>query len=518
MSCLQTVGLDPASFARRYPHQLSGGQRQRVGLARALAADPGILLMDEPFGALDPLTRAEMQDMLRDLLAIQKDRPAGHPRSRRGSLSRPSHRAAERGQADRQPRAGEFLPLPQPEIEAYIRAFHRGERSRSALGGGRHELRILLAIRREIATLTLSTCGSPARHALRHGHRRALGIAGSRAPSAGPSRSSPSANILQTIPSLAMFGFLLPLPWLGDRAARIAIVALTAYALLPILRNTYAGIRGIDPAVIEVARALGLTDCRQRLFKVELPLSASFILAGLRTATVTCVGIATIAAAVGAGGLGELIFRGVASVDNRLVLAGAIPAALLALAADARSACSNAVSVPAQMKRNISAFAAQFTRESPAALFFCWQAACSRRAPIIPSSAPRTSPSRWSSANFWRRRSKPNPISKSSAASISPAVTSASRPRLRPHRRLCRIHRHRADRHPQAARRSRSAARARHGPPSLRLALQRRPSRRRSALKTPSPWSFAATTRAPAPDHTEPGRAIHAAVAPRRRL
>src|ERR1017187_7244339 len=141
------------------------------------------------------------------------------------------------------------------------------------------------------------------------------------------------ANVLQTIPSLAMFGFLLPLPWLGERAARIAIVALTAYALLPILRNTYAGIRGIDPAVVEVARALGLTG-RQRLFKVELPLAASFILAGLRTATVTCVGIATIAAAVGAGGLGELIFRGVASVDNRLVLAGAIPAALLALAAD----------------------------------------------------------------------------------------------------------------------------------------------------------------------------------------
>ena len=143
-----------------------------------------------------------------------------------------------------------------------------------------------------------------------------------------------AANILQTIPSLAMFGFLLPLPWLGDRAARIAIVALTAYALLPILRNTYAGIRGIDPAVIEVARALGLTDT-QLLFKVELPLAAAFILAGLRTATVTCVGIATIAAAVGAGGLGELIFRGVASIDNRLVLAGAIPAALLALSADA---------------------------------------------------------------------------------------------------------------------------------------------------------------------------------------
>jgi len=142
------------------------------------------------------------------------------------------------------------------------------------------------------------------------------------------------ANILQTIPSLAMFGFLLPIPWLGDRAARIAILALTAYAMLPILRNTYAGIRGIDPSITEVARALGLTGW-QLLVKVQLPLAASFILAGLRTATVTCVGIATIAAAVGAGGLGELIFRGVASVDNRLVLAGAIPAALLALAADA---------------------------------------------------------------------------------------------------------------------------------------------------------------------------------------
>jgi osmoprotectant transport system permease protein len=140
-------------------------------------------------------------------------------------------------------------------------------------------------------------------------------------------------NILQTIPSLAMFGFLLPLPWFGERAARIAIVALTAYALLPILRNTYAGIRAIDPTLIQVAHAIGLTD-RQRLFKIELPLAASFIFAGLRTATVTCIGIATIAAAVGAGGLGELIFRGVASVDNRLVLAGAIPAALLALVAD----------------------------------------------------------------------------------------------------------------------------------------------------------------------------------------
>ena len=141
------------------------------------------------------------------------------------------------------------------------------------------------------------------------------------------------ANVLQTIPSLALFGLLLPVPFLGDRAARLAIVALTSYALLPILRNTYAGIRSVDAALIDVANALGMTNW-QRLTKVELPIAASIILAGLRTATVTCVGVATIAAAIGAGGLGELIFRGVASVDNRLVLAGAIPAALLALCAD----------------------------------------------------------------------------------------------------------------------------------------------------------------------------------------
>jgi osmoprotectant transport system permease protein len=141
------------------------------------------------------------------------------------------------------------------------------------------------------------------------------------------------ANVIQTIPSLALFGLLLPVPWLGENAARLAILALTGYALLPILRNTYAGIRSVDPALVDVAEAMGMTK-QQRLWKVELPLGVSVILAGVRTATVTCVGVATIVAAIGAGGLGELIFRGVASVDNGLVLAGAIPAALLALVAD----------------------------------------------------------------------------------------------------------------------------------------------------------------------------------------
>jgi osmoprotectant transport system permease protein len=141
------------------------------------------------------------------------------------------------------------------------------------------------------------------------------------------------ANLIQTIPSLALFGFLLPAPWIGARADRLAILALTLYALLPIIRNTYTGIRGVDRAVVEAGRGMGLTD-RQLLLQVELPLSLSVIIAGVRVATVISVGVATIAAAIGAGGLGEYIFRGLAMVNNSVILAGAIPAAGLALLAD----------------------------------------------------------------------------------------------------------------------------------------------------------------------------------------
>jgi osmoprotectant transport system permease protein len=142
-----------------------------------------------------------------------------------------------------------------------------------------------------------------------------------------------AANIIQTIPSLALFGFLLPVPWLGDRADRLAILALTLYALLPMIRNTYTGIRGVDPAVVEAGRGMGLTE-RQLLVEVELPLAMSVILSGVRVAVVISVGLATIAAAIGAGGLGEFIFRGLAMVNNQVILAGAIPAAMLALLAD----------------------------------------------------------------------------------------------------------------------------------------------------------------------------------------
>lgn len=153
-------------------------------------------------------------------------------------------------------------------------------------------------------------------------------------------------NVLQTIPSLALFGFLLPAPWLGQRADRLAIVALVLYALLPIVRNTYTGIIGIDAAIKEAALGMGMTN-NELLLHVELPLGAPFILAGIRIATVTAIGVATIAAAIGAGGLGELIFRGVAMVNDQLILAGAIPAALLALTADlGLGALENRLRVP----------------------------------------------------------------------------------------------------------------------------------------------------------------------------
>jgi osmoprotectant transport system permease protein len=142
-----------------------------------------------------------------------------------------------------------------------------------------------------------------------------------------------TANVIQTVPSLALFGFLIPVPLLGGIGSTTAIVALTLYALLPILRNTVAGISGVDPAVLEAARAMGMTQW-QMLWHVQLPLSMGVLMAGVRVATVVTIGVATIAAAVGAGGLGVFIFRGVAMASNSVILAGAVPAALLAVAAD----------------------------------------------------------------------------------------------------------------------------------------------------------------------------------------
>jgi len=142
-----------------------------------------------------------------------------------------------------------------------------------------------------------------------------------------------AASVVQTIPSLALLGFLIPVPFIGGIGPRSAVVALVLYALLPILRNTTTGIVSVDAAVIEAAEAMGMTR-NQILRQVQLPLAARTILAGVRIATVTTIGTATIAAAIGAGGLGVFIFRGVASVDTTQILAGAIPAAIMATAAD----------------------------------------------------------------------------------------------------------------------------------------------------------------------------------------
>src|SRR5256714_13918835 len=141
------------------------------------------------------------------------------------------------------------------------------------------------------------------------------------------------ANVMQTIPSLALFGLLIPLPFIGGIGARTAIVALVLYSLLPIIRNTVTGILGVDANVREAAVAMGMTG-RQVLWQVELPLAMSVIITGVRVALVIAIGVTTIAAAVGAGGLGVFIFRGIRQFDNNLLLAGAVPAALLALIAD----------------------------------------------------------------------------------------------------------------------------------------------------------------------------------------
>jgi ABC-type proline/glycine betaine transport system permease subunit len=151
-----------------------------------------------------------------------------------------------------------------------------------------------------------------------------------------PSWSGPVlgvANVLQTIPSLALLGFMLSIPFFGGIGAGAAITALVLYALLPVIRNTFTGITTVDSAVTDAGRGMGMTD-RQLLWMVQLPLASGVIFAGLRIAMVISIGIATIAAAIGSGGLGEFIYRGMSTVNNTLILAGAIPAALLAILVD----------------------------------------------------------------------------------------------------------------------------------------------------------------------------------------
>ncbi len=213
------------------------------------------------------------------------------------------------------------------------------------------------------------------------------------------------ANVAQTIPSLALFGFLLPLPFIGGVGPRTALVTLTLYALLPIVRTTVGGLQSLDRRVVDAGVAMGMTP-RQLLFMVELPLALPSIVAGLRVATVIGVGTATIAAAIGAGGLGEYIFRGLSMVDSTTILAGAIPAAALALVVDGGLAWLEHRLRSRRGRRS----EAPRSAPSPALALAAVRrlVGCRPDSPArASSSGRRTSPSRWCWASCWRRRSRP---------------------------------------------------------------------------------------------------------------
>ena len=219
------------------------------------------------------------------------------------------------------------------------------------------------------------------------------------------------ASIVQTIPSLAMFGFLLPVPFIGGVGARAALVVLILYGLLPIVRTTIAGLRGIDPSIREAGVAMGMTP-RELLRQVELPLALPSIVAGIRVAAVVGVGSATIAAAIGAGGLGEYIYRGLSMVDTTVILAGAIPAALLALAVDGAAAVARAAAVGAAPRSRPRA-AATVAAAAVAVAMLVERRRRTARAAARSSSARRISPSSWCSASCSRRRSSATPACRS---------------------------------------------------------------------------------------------------------
>ena len=369
--------------------------------------------MDEPFGALDPLTRAELHAEFRRIqprlrktvIIVTHDMGEAFALGDRVGVidGRPADRARSRpcgGRAHRPTRASAVcLDAVSGDPESLTNdpaASHSGSSHRAELASllGQHVLLVAAS------TLVAVALGVP------------LGIFSARRPRlASPLMAV--ASIVQTIPSLAMFGFLLPVPFIGGVGARAALVVLILYGLLPIVRTTIAGLRGIDPSIREAGVAMGMTP-RELLRQVELPLALPSIVAGVRVAAVVGVGSATIAAAIGAGGLGEYIYRGLSMVDTTVILAGAVPAAVLALVVDAAllwlekqlSARRRSAIPPSggDRRRGRGRRGAAVERASPPG----GRAARS-------SSARRTSPSSSCSASCWRRPSSATPACRSIA-------------------------------------------------------------------------------------------------------
>ena len=304
-------------------------------MARALAADPPILILDEAFGALDPITRSEMQKEFRALQQRMQKAVIFVTHDLREALLLADRIALHgRRPLDREPTAAEFTKSQHPLVRAYMEAFSTADANAMTEVIGMDFWHFMVANRQQVLELTLehiTLAGISTLIAAAVGVP--LGILITRVPKLSKLILG-GANIIQTIPSLALFGFLIPAPWIGDRASRLAILALALYGSAAadsqhLCRYSAASI----PRWSRPARAMGLTD-RQLLFQVELPLASGVIVAGVRIAAVLSIGLATIAAAIGAGGLGEFIFRGLAMVNNDVILAGAVPAAMLALAAD----------------------------------------------------------------------------------------------------------------------------------------------------------------------------------------
>jgi osmoprotectant transport system permease protein len=272
------------------------------------------------------------------------------------------------------------------------------------------------------------------------------------------------ANVVQTIPSLAMFGFLLPLPFVGGLGARVAIVVLILYALLPIIRTTVAGVRGVDRVLVEAGTALGMTP-RQLLWQVELPLAMPSMVAGIRVAAVIGVGTATIAAAVGAGGLGEYIFRGLSMVDPTVILAGAVPAAILALTVDGTLLLAErALRIGARSRKPL-AVAAIVALLAVVAIAAVPALGSGRRDAVIRVEFHRANQSRRARRPAARRGDWPQGRTE---AESRRHVHLRSRAALRRHRRLRGIHGHGRYGGLQESCRDRSRARAGARPPAIR--------------------------------------------------